>query len=83
MIYEDPSNKAVLLVDATNAFNMLNRNVALLNVNKKFPPLAKLLINTYRHNPQLCVDGETLLSKEGTTQGDPLPWLCILSEFCH
>ena len=70
MIYEDPSNEAVLLVDATNAFNTLNWNVALLNVNKKCPPLAKVLINTYRHNPQLYVDGETLLSKEGTTQGD-------------
>ena len=51
MIYEDPSNEAVLLVDATNAFNTLNRNVALVNVNKKCPPLAKVLINTYRHNP--------------------------------
>ena len=70
MIYKDPSNEAVLLVDATTAFNTLNRNVALLNVNKKCPPLAKVLINTYRHNPQLYVDGETLLSKEGTTQGD-------------
>ena len=30
------------------------------------------LINTYRHNPKLFVGGETLLSQEGTTQGDPL-----------
>ena len=55
MIYEDPSNEAVLLVDATNAFNTLNRNVALLNVNKKCLPLAKVLINTYRHNTQLSM----------------------------
>lgn len=66
------SNEAVLLVDATNAFNRLNQNVVLLNVNKKCPPLAKVLINTYKHNPQLYVDGETLFSKEGTTQGDLL-----------
>ena len=46
MIYKDPSNEAVLLIDATNAFNTLNWNVALLNVNKKCPLLAKVLINT-------------------------------------
>ncbi len=31
-----------------------------------------MLINTYRHNPQLFVDGEAILSQEGTTQGDSL-----------
>ena len=81
MIYEEPSNEAVLLLDATNAFNTLNRNAALSNVNKKCPPLAKVLINTYRHNPQLYVDYKTLLSKEGTTQGDT--WLCMPLEVCH
>ena len=71
-ISEDPNTDAILLVDASNAFNTLNRKVALLNIQKKCPPLAKVLINTYRHNPQLFIDGEVLLSQEGTTQGDPL-----------
>ena len=31
-----------------------------------------MLINTYREKAQLFIDGETLLSQEGTTQGDPL-----------
>ena len=68
----DPDTEAILLVDASNAFNLLNRKVALLNILRKCPSLAKVLINTYRHNPQLFVDGEVLLSQEGTTQGDPL-----------
>ena len=68
----DPDTEAILLVDASNAFNLLNRKVALLNILRKCPSLAKVLINTYRHNPQLFVDGEVLLSQEGTTQGDAL-----------
>ena len=71
-ISEDPSTEAILLVDATNAFNTLNRKVALLNIQQTCPPLARVLINTYRNDPQLFVGGETLLSQEGTTQGDPL-----------
>ena len=70
--FEDLNTEAALLVDASNAFNTLNRNVALHNIQKRCPPLAKVLINTYRHDPQLFIGGETLLSREGTTQGDPL-----------
>ena len=39
---------------------------------ERCPILAKVLINTYRHHPLLFVDGETLLSREGISQGDPL-----------
>ena len=59
-------------MDASNAFNTLNRKVALLNVQKRCPSLAKILINKYRLDPVLLIDGETLFSREGTTQGDPL-----------
>ena len=31
-----------------------------------------MLINTYRNPSQLFMDGDILLSQEGTTQGDPL-----------
>ena len=70
--FEDACKEAALLVDASNAFTTLNRKVALLNIQKQCPPLAKILINTYRLDPLLFIDGETLLSREGTTQGDPL-----------
>ena len=34
--------------------------------------LAPILINTYRNPSNLFVNGTTILSQEGTTQGDPL-----------
>lgn len=58
-LFEDPCTEAALLVDASNAFSTLNRKVALLNIQKPCPAL-------------LFIDGETLLLREGTTQGDPL-----------
>ena len=62
----------VLMADATNAFNRLNRSVCLRNVRHLCPPLATVLINTYSAPACLYVDGDCNLSEEGTTQGDPL-----------
>ena len=70
--FDSSDSEAVLLVDATNAFNSLNRQVALQNIRRLCPPLATILINTYRAPTELFVDGDTLLSREGTTHGDPL-----------
>ena len=70
--FESDDNEALLLVDATNAFNSLNRQVALHNIRSLCPPLATILINTYRDPTELFVDGNILFSQEGTTQGDPL-----------
>ena len=63
---------AALLIDATNAFNCLNREAALHNIRHLCPSLSTILINTYRNPTELFVDGSTILSQEGTTQGDPL-----------
>ena len=71
-IFDDTNTEAVLLVDASNAFNNLNRQTALQNIHLICPSIAKALINTYRIDTQLFAGGETLLSMEGTTQGDPL-----------
>ena len=70
--FESDENEAVLLADASNAFNSLNRQVALHNIQRLCPPLATILINTYRDPTELFVDGDVILSQEGTTQGDPL-----------
>ena len=71
-LFDDSDSQAVLLVDATNAFNHLNRQTSLLNIHSLCPSLAPVLTNTYRSDVQLHIDGETLYSCEGTTQGDPL-----------
>ena len=63
--------EGVLLVDAINAFNCLNRKAALQNVAQMCPSIAPAIVNTYRDNSQLCIDGEVIYSQEGTTQGDP------------
>ena len=71
-VFESTEAEGVILVDASNAFNCLNRQTALLNIKNLCPSLVKVLINTYREKGQLFIDGESILSQEGTTQGDPL-----------
>ena len=64
---------AVLLIDATNTFNTLNRAAALYNISILCPTVATFVINTYRLPVRLFVTGgQELKSSEGTTQGDPL-----------
>ena len=70
--FESDESEAALLVDATNAFNALNRQAALHNIRRLCPPFATILINSYRSPTELFVDGDVILSQEGTTQGDPL-----------
>ena len=63
-----------LLVDASNAFNSLNRAAALNNIRVLCPLIAAYVTNTYRVPARLfVVGGGELKSAEGTTQGDPLP----------
>ena len=61
-----------MLVDATNAFNSLNRQATLRNIQHFCPSFSTILINTYRVDVVLYIEGSTLLSEEGTTQGDSL-----------
>ena len=74
----DPDTETILLVDASNAFNLLNRKVALLNILRKCPCLAKVLINT-----QFFVDGEVLLFRKAPLRGIHWQWLCTLLESSH
>ena len=72
-IFESEDCEAVILVDATNAFNVLNRRVALHNMQYILPQFAVVLINTYRLPSRLIISGgKEILSQEGTTQGDNL-----------
>ena len=72
-VFASLDSDAVLLVDADNAFNRLNRAVALHNIQYLCPPFATIAINFYRTPSRLFViGGLELLSEEGTTQGCPL-----------
>ena len=72
-IFQNDETDAVLLIDASNAFNRLNRQVALHNIQVTCPVIATYVINTYREHSVLYVaGGKKMLSREGTTQGDPL-----------
>ena len=64
--------EAILLLDASNAFNALNRKVALHNIRISCPALYTILRNTYGTASELFVWGKVIYSMEGTTQGDPL-----------
>ena len=70
--FDSEKCEAALLVDATNAFNSLTRQTALQNIRRLCPPIATILVNTYRAPTELFVDNDLILSQEGTTQGDAL-----------
>lgn len=71
--YDATECEAVLFVDASNAFNSLNRSAALHNIDKLCPALGRVFRNTYRRPIRLFVTGGAEIeSVEGTCQGDPL-----------
>ena len=71
-LWTESNTEAILLVDASNAFNSLSREAAARNAMILCPSLARVLINTYRDDSPLFIDHEVIYSQEGTTQGDPL-----------
>ena len=71
-IFEDDETDGVLFIDASNAFNSLNREALLHNIKYLCPPMATYLRNCYGQPSRLFVGGKEILSQEGSTQGDPL-----------
>jgi hypothetical protein len=76
---EHEDGYGMLLVDASNAFNAVNRIAALWNARLTWPGAARFLFNTYRGYNLLVIrsstspgSGTIMLSREGVTQGDPL-----------
>ena len=73
--WNDNSTEAILLVDADNAFNRLNRHAALHNIRQTCPPIHTFLHNHYQVPADLILNSSTsenssLNSEEGCTQGD-------------
>ena len=56
-LFESDETDAVILVDASNAFNSLNRAVALHNIQYTCPEFSIILINIYREPSRLIVLG--------------------------
>ena len=76
-IFEEEETEAILLVDANNAFNSINREAMLHNISIKCPTISQYTKNTYGTPTNLYIDGgrkdaDIIKSEEGTTQGDPI-----------
>ena len=67
-VFDESEIEVALLVDASNAFNALNRKVALHNMKHTYPALETVLINCCQSPIRLVVsDVGEILSKGGTT----------------
>ena len=72
-IFEEPLTEGVILVEASNTFNSLNRKVALRNIQIACPFFSHILINTYETSSRVIImGGAEIQSTEGTTQDDNL-----------
>ena len=49
-LFNSDDTEGILLVDASNAFNSLNRANALANVSSQCPPFSTVLVNLYRES---------------------------------
>ena len=71
-VFANEGTEAVLLIDAENAFNSINRKVMPQHLNFICPVITKYITNCYITSTRLFViGGGEILSKEGTTQDDP------------
>ena len=71
-LFEDQESEEVLLVDAANAFNNINRKALIRNIEVLCPIFGRYVKNCYKIPVRLFViGGKEILSREGTTQGDP------------
>ena len=69
-MYKEEHTEVVLLVDAANAFNSVNRKIFLHNINVVCPSISIYVQNCYTLQSRLFIIGRTeIQSSEGTTQG--------------
>ena len=72
-IFKDEDCDGVILVDASNAFNSINRKAMLHNIGILCPAMKIFTENCYSTSARLFITGGAeIRSNEGTTQGDPV-----------
>ena len=68
-IFSHEDTEGILLVEAANVFNNLNRKAAVHNMNFIWPALAIILTKSYQSPTKMFeTGGGKVLSSEGTTQ---------------
>ena len=76
VIFEDNNTHTALLLDATNIFNLVNRQAALHNISVLCPTILK---NIYGAPIELFITGEVNLHPlKALRRVIHLPWLCML-----
>ena len=81
-IFSEENTEAVLLIDAENAFDSINRKVMLHNLRLLCPLISTYISKCYAAPVRLFIFcGGEILSKEGSTQGDPTSMLHSLLDF--
>ena len=71
-VFNDHNTEGILLIDAENAFNSINRKIMLHNLKLMCPVIARYISNTYMCPDKLfIIGGAELFSKGGATHGDP------------
>ena len=70
--YEKTNSDAILLIDAESAFNSLNRNQGLKKIAIICPSILPAIQNSCFNPSKLFIHKNVILSREGTTQEDPL-----------
>ena len=58
--FDDDESDGVLLIDADNAFNRVNRTTALWNIQYTCPAMKHILINIYRSPTRIFMETRTL-----------------------
>ena len=76
-IYCDAATEAVLLVDASNAFDCLNRQVSLHNMQALCPPLLLFLLTPIDRTFLCLLMGSTSSHLRGLHRVIPWRWRCI------
>ena len=77
-IFESNETEAILLVDAENAFNLINRKALLHNIEYLCPAIATFLYNCYVKSAGLfIIGGKELSSREGTREPNSNGSVCL------